>query len=328
MFAVLDDVLSFVFLPARLICSLTLGRLISFFILPAQIMYQSDYQLDDIELNTDILADKHVVSDKDQYVIYIGGNGESGTKDYLGVYNQDFYLNDENIKTHLIKFNLPGVFLSPGAPNCYNDLVDASERVVEKLLAKGIRSDQIILHGLSLGGAISLYTYKKMLDKGITLGGIFNDRSFSTLSDAVLGMIGISLYESNIISKLFYIILKPLVKAILWLCMWEMEPYSIYKEIENSRKDFIAVENNEKFRDGIIHHGASMYTAINNDSDNDISEHLFYFDKNKPKRYIMWPWSSIEHMAPELNCNHYPDAKHQNYQDYFHDFQRKIYSVK
>ena len=330
----LEDTVSFIFFPARLVCNLLLGRLLSFLILPGQISYRAKKDgdiLTELDIKGDALNDDHQLSEKNQYVIYSGGNAESVLD--TGVYDNSFYAINEELKTFLIKYDYPGVGNSPGYPSSYLDLVDGAEKVINKLLNKGIKPEQIILHGLSLGGAISLYAYKRMLDKGVTLGGVFNDRSFSTLSDAALGMLGVSLYDSNIISKLFYIILKPIVKALLWLCMWEMNPYKIYNELDSDKKDFIAVANYNNYSDGIIHHGASMFSALNNNLSNkeqyelNFNEHLFFNDCTSMSIFGDGPWPrpNWQHMAPELNCNINSDSQTQNHKDYFQNFQRRIY---
>ena len=330
-----EDTFSFIFFPARLVCNLLFGRLLSFPILLGQIVFQAENRktLTELDIKDGALNNNHQLSEKNQYVIYFGGNVESAT--YKGVYDRSFYAINEELKTFLIKYDYPGVGNSAGYPSSYLDLVDGAEKVINKLLNKGIKPEQIILHGLSLGGAISLYAYKRMLDKGVTLGGVFNDRSFSTLSDAALGMLGVSLYDSNIISKLFYIILKPIVKALLWLCMWEMNPYKIYNELDSDKKDFIAVANYNNYSDGVIHHGASMFSALNNNLSNkeqyelNFNEHLFFNDcKTSMSIFddeLPWPWPSCQHMAPELNCNINPDSKIQNHKEYFQNFQNRIY---
>lgn len=159
-------------------------------------------------------------------------------------------------------------------------VVDAIAQV-QRLLDKGILPEHIMLKGHSLGGAIATLTaaHFHKLSKPVRL---FNSRSFSTVTNVVVGFIRTGFQpkknSERVILKLFGWALKPIVSLILHLANWELDAASAYRSIPERYRNLVCVHHPKKLRqddsidqedyvdDEIISSYASLYAAMKDES--------------------------------------------------------------
>eukprot|EP00808_Paulinella_micropora_P001385 g14450.t1 len=84
------------------------------------------------------------------------------------------------VGANVLVFNYRGVGLSTGFPRTEEDLFADGRSVVQYLLKKGVRSQHILLHGHSLGGAVGVRVRSYWPE-----GPVVNDRSFSSMTAMV-----------------------------------------------------------------------------------------------------------------------------------------------
>jgi len=141
---------------------------------------------DGVRLDTMMLQHpkQALLDTKDQkWIVYWGGNGmcyEQSLNDLKYI----SYFTGASIYTG----NFRGVMDSEGSPYSSHDLVLDGEAMVQKLLASGVQSKNILLHGLSMGGGVATEVAALHQETGNEMH-LCNDRSFATLTDAVKGMI-------------------------------------------------------------------------------------------------------------------------------------------
>lgn len=162
-----------------------------------------------------------------KWVIRFNGNGqfyELSIEESLELAN--------HLQANMLLFNYRGVGESQGRPVKAEDLVMDGEACVQYLLSKGVKEENILIYGLSLGGGVGTQVVKlheKM--------GLINDRSFSSLSTVIRALLG-----SGFLAKL-----APALG-------WELDSEKTFAEIKN--KKMIVFHKN----DGVIpYHQAALY---------------------------------------------------------------------
>ena len=118
------------------------------------------------------------------YVIFFNGNGmdlADNVSDAVG------YMREGDFNT--VMFNYRGVGGKGAKPLSSNDLITDGIAQVQRLLDMGVPSKNIILRGISLGGGVATKVaeyFHLQEEKPIY---VFNDRSFSSLQNVVIGHI-------------------------------------------------------------------------------------------------------------------------------------------
>ena len=113
-----------------------------------------------------------------QWIVFFNGNGmcyENNLK-YMEAYGR---LTQKNV----LLFNYRGVVDSKGYPQSYEDLVRDGDAAFEYLLQKGVNSKNILIDGISLGGAIGTFVRALHPD-----GPIANRNSFSSIGKIMEGL--------------------------------------------------------------------------------------------------------------------------------------------
>lgn len=137
--------------------------------------------------------------------------------------------------------NYRGVMRSKGAPEVAHDLVLDGEAMVQYLLQKGVPKENILIHGISLGGGVG--TAVAANHQGETTGiHLFNDRSFSSLTDAIKGLI------PNIFGKIGASLASP--------AGWQLDSVANYEKIKG-KKVLLHAKG-----DGVIRYSYSLYKGV------------------------------------------------------------------
>ena len=85
-----------------------------------------------------------------RYVLFVGGNSQK-YEDWLPYFQ--LYADDSELG--FLCFNFRGVARSEGTVTCPEDMVTDVRAAFEHLVAVGVQPHHILIHGFSLGGAIS-----------------------------------------------------------------------------------------------------------------------------------------------------------------------------
>ena len=169
-------------------------------------------------------------------------------------------------KSNLVSFNYRGVGNSTGYPKSFNDLVIDGIAQVQRLLDQNITPLNITLNGHAMGGAIAaLVAYHFHQQKQPI--NVFNDRSFSTNTNVIVGSIRGGNKETWR-GKLLGWLAKPFIKLGLSLVQWEIDADDAFKAIPIAYRDYMLVKapKNLKFEsvidDKAITSYASMHAAL------------------------------------------------------------------
>jgi hypothetical protein len=135
----------------------------------------------------------NISPDKQKYAVIFNGTGAHSRFYYDGIqigalkkFNNAQYQNlYRNHGYNILGFNYRGCYASTGRKYSLDDLVVDGITQVQYLLDKGIIPCNIVLHGHSMGGHISLRVYNYFLSKNITLGLNIVDNSFGRLEEVV-----------------------------------------------------------------------------------------------------------------------------------------------
>ena len=204
-----------------------------------------------------------------KYVINLLGNGMC----YEQIL-EEMEATAQTLDCHVIGFNLRGVGHSSGKAKSAQDLVTDAIAQVQHLLDDGVSARNITLKGKSLGGGIGTLVAKHFYDLGIHIN-VFNDRSFSTITNVVVGKFRTSETHSGHIGpfgkKLLGWIINPFVKLGLALSKWEMDAASAFKSLPDTQKEYIVVRSSRADRestekkttdDSVITHYGSLHAAL------------------------------------------------------------------
>lgn len=226
---------------------------------------------DGARLDTIEFSPKHILPpEKRQYLIHLTGNAMCCEEGLSEMREHAHELN-----CHVIGFNYRGVGQSSSRPYSKDDLITDTIAQVQRLLDQGVDPENITLKGFSLGGAIGTLAAKHFHDRGLKVN-IFNDRSFSTITNVAVGQIrkanwGLqSGHQENFFKKLLGWILKPFILFVLALVNWEMDAASAWESIPATHKEHMVVRSSKADReregvaivdDPVITHYASLHAA-------------------------------------------------------------------
>jgi len=216
------------------------------------IITHDNAELDSIEVTSKL--DKELLPSNKIYIIKFNGNGA------LYEYQVDSYIRDtKKLKCSVVGFNYRGVGESKGDPMSKSSLVIDGIAEVQRILDKGILPKNIVLDGVSLGGAVATLVAKHFHGKGFKIN-LFNDRSFSSISSTAVNMI---LREDSVISRSC----KSCASSTLFVSDWEMNAAAAYKTIPAAHKGYMfVIEKNKAYPqnqgDGVIPHKSSLHVAV------------------------------------------------------------------
>jgi serine aminopeptidase S33 family len=133
---------------------------------------------------------KHKPIEDQKYIVYFMGN-----KGSYSVYIDDVIDTYMEIGFNIVSFDYGGCGRSNGRhPRAQHDLITDGVAQIQRLLDEGVSPDNIVIHGHSLGGAISVKVAKHFYDVAVAKHGpdttdtinIFVDRTFGSSYNKVL----------------------------------------------------------------------------------------------------------------------------------------------
>ena len=212
--------------------------------------------LDTLEIVHQSQANK--APEHQKYIIHLTGNATC--------YEEIMHKMKEDAKalcTNVVGFNFRGVRSSTGRAKSTDDLVIDGIAQVQRLLDRGVSPKNIILKGHSLGGGVASLVAKHFhqLKQPIK---IFNDRSFSTITNVVVGQIRGPERPGRIILGW---LANPFIKLALALVKWEINAGSAFRRIPEAYREYIVVRSRKALRsqypdDRVIRHYASIHEAL------------------------------------------------------------------
>lgn len=211
-------------------------------------------------------------SQNQRYIIKFNGN-------YMQIADRldDFSKEANNLDATIIAFNYRGVGLSDSVAKSIKQLKTDGIAQVQRLLDHGIPAKNIILDGLSLGGAIATLVTKHLHDHKQKVN-LFNDRSLANITDTAIDILK---GKSETLASTA----KPFVSSTLYISNWEAEAAIAYKQIPVENKAYMFVEKfNEKNQtggDGVIPHTASLHKGVKGNSTQGENHKMTTTTKNK-----------------------------------------------
>ena len=214
-------------------------------------------KLDTVEFIHESQNSKNISEQK--YIINYVGNGmcyEHAKEDMLNDVNK--------LNCNVIGFNFRGVASSTGKATSKDDLLTDSIAQVQRLLDKGVTPNNIVLQGHSLGASIATLTAAHFHQQGVDIN-VFNGRSFSTLTNVVIGQV-----RKNI-GAVFSFILMPFIKLALLITNWEIDAASAYKSIPDNNREYMVVLGDNNY-DPVITTYGGLHSALNNSEQHEYSK--------------------------------------------------------
>ncbi|MCX7115981.1 MAG: hypothetical protein NTW08_08765 [Gammaproteobacteria bacterium] len=222
------------------------------------IITHDDASLDTMEI-AHVSQTAQSVQDKKYLINFCGMSGSY--QDIFSELQSEAY----RLQCNVVGFNYRGVLFSRGQALSKDELVIDGIAQVQRLLNQGVAAPHIILKGQSLGGAVATLVAAYFHQKGIFIA-VFNDRSFSSITNVLVGHI------REIFNRVFGWIAKPFIKLALLLSRWEMDAGDAFKDIPETYRDYVAVcpkkrhdDSGIKFssqEDGVIPAYASIHAAL------------------------------------------------------------------
>ncbi|MDP3562104.1 MAG: alpha/beta hydrolase [Legionellaceae bacterium] len=156
----------------------------------------------------------------------------------------------------VIGFNYRGVGYSQKKPLIFQELVTDGIAQVQRLLAAGVNSENILLDSESLGGAIATMVAFHFYEKKTPVY-LFNSRSFSSLSLTAVEMQ----------TPMLPTPIKYFLRRIIASMGWEADVAAAYKQIDEKYKRYLVVAkpSEKSTGDTIIPHDCSLHRAVRED---------------------------------------------------------------
>lgn len=175
------------------------------------------------------------------------------------------------LQCNVIGFNFRGVNKSTGCARSTKDLVTDAIAQIQRLLDQGVLPGNITLKGYSIGAAIATLAAHHLHQQGHTVN-IFNDRSFSSITNILVGHIRTEFSGSGhmetTLGKCLGWVAKPFIKFAIVLCGWEINAGDAFIALPKENRDYMLVRTNKQARseehydDIVIPHYASIRTAL------------------------------------------------------------------
>lgn len=224
-------------------------------------------QLDTFEVKHAV--QKNTAPEHQKYIINLVGNGMC--YEHITV---DMLEDAEALQANVVGFNHRGVGQSTGKAKSSNDLVIDCIAQVQRLLDKGVSPQNITLKGHSLGAGVASLAAQHFHQLGQPIN-IFNSRSFSTITNFVVGHIrlerdafGLPIgHKDSRKGIILSLLAKPFIKIGVALVKWEINAGSAFKSIPEEYRDYIVVRSRKAKRgkrldDAVIPHYASIHKEL------------------------------------------------------------------
>ena len=156
----------------------------------------------------------------------------------------------------VMSFNMPGIGNSKGRSLHAAGLVMVTMDIVKTLLNRGVKPENILLKGHSLGGAIATLTAANLHQEKHPIR-LFVDRSFSSLSNVMSDK-----FTTIRGGKLLF---KPVINYLLSLAGWNIDSAAAWHTIPDEYKTYVTIQgraghqHEEKRYDGVITDSGSFH---------------------------------------------------------------------
>ncbi len=202
-------------------------------------------ELDTFEVQSQ--SQKYESTADKKYIIYFNGNGQ-----FCQTAISDMFSDATSHNSTVIGFNFRGVGFheNKGYPLSSHDLVIDGIAQIQHLLSIGVQPENITLKCFSLGASIATLVTHHFHTQGYPIK-VFNGLSFSTLTNAVVGLIRRGSKEDpqeKPIMKIVGWLAKPIIKFVLALTQWEINAVDAYKAIPKEYKEYIVGRTPREFR--------------------------------------------------------------------------------
>lgn len=212
-----------------------------------------------------------------KFIVYFQGNG-TGYEDVL----DELVSLSKSTKTNVFVGNYRGVGASEGVSESYKDLENDGIAMIQYLLSLGVKPENILIHGWSLGGGVGAHVAVHYQKQGHEMH-YCNDRSFSTLYDQIDTVISIIQKKILKYSPIRYpkILVKLLSSGRIfkYLLNWNFDTVKCYQSIKG--KKIILYHP----KDWAIRYDASLHKKIKNSLTNP-QEAILFDDCNKDEAHI------------------------------------------
>ena len=187
---------------------------------------------------------------------------------------ESFHDAAKKIGCTFVGFNYRGVDYSKGMVWTEENMTNDAIVQVQRLVALGVKPENIGLEGMCLGGAVATLAAARLHEQGIKVK-LYNERSFRSIPRMVTGYIlpGPNSNHWNPINWLRYIaagVAYIIVLPLIWLSGWHIDAATAWDKIPVSDKDYSVVRSMENLDtldtptdDGIIEDSwASMASLV------------------------------------------------------------------
>ncbi len=190
------------------------------------------------------------------FVVKFNGNNMQFA-DGIQHYSQDA----KNLNCSVIGFDYRNVGNSEKEPRQFQDLVTDGIAQVQRLLDIGANPKHITLDGLSLGGAVATMVASHFHQKGIRVY-LWNDRSFSTLPKAAVGLLQID--TTSFSGECTQLSGESTTSTVLSSTGWNVDVANAYLSIPDEYKGYMVVakKSDKSVGDGVIAHFASLHKGV------------------------------------------------------------------
>ncbi|EHL32764.1 SidE phosphodiesterase domain-containing protein [Legionella drancourtii] len=208
-------------------------------------------KLEAIQFNPNNFAQKNPSEQK--YILCINGRDSLFADD-----DKLFQMQEDSKATDaaVMSFNMPGIGNSKGSSTYAADLVTVTTDIVKNLIHRGVKPENILLKGHSLGGAIATLTVANLHQENHPVR-LFVDRSFSSLSNVMSDK-----FTTIWGGKLLF---KPVINYLLSLAGWNIDSADAWHTIPDEYKTYVTIQGRaghqqeEKRYDGVITDSGALH---------------------------------------------------------------------
>lgn len=223
-------------------------------------------KLEAVQFNPNNFAQKNPADQK--YIICINGRDSLfADDDKLSQMQEDSKATDAAV----MSFNMPDMGNSKGSSPDAADMVMILTDIVKTLINRGVKPENIILKGHSLGGAIATLTAANLHQEKHPVR-LFVDRSFSSLSNVMSDK-----FTSIWGGKLLF---KPVINYLLSLARWNIDSAAAWHTIPDEYKAYVTIQGRaghqqeEKRYDGVITNSGALHNDPTIKKDRKHTKHI------------------------------------------------------
>ena len=223
-------------------------------------------KLEAVQFYPNNFLEKNLADQK--YIICINGRDSLFADD-----DKPSQMQEDSIATDaaVMSINMPNMGNSKGSSRRAKDLVIVTTDLVNSLIIGGVKPENIILKGHSLGGAIATVTAANLHQEKRPVR-LFVDRSFSSLSNVMSDK-----FTTIWGGKLLF---KPVIDYLLSLAGWNIDSATAWHTIPDEYKTYVTIQGRaghqqeEKRYDGVITDSGALHNDPKIKKDRKQTKHI------------------------------------------------------